>query len=227
MYIFHSDVLSSIHGRLKGCLPFTTESFFLLFALPAGPASTNTAQNQEAINGADKSSPGSCLVKTRACWPKQCVAADGKGGLGGGERGYVPGRQEGGGGGPQTHTLTNMGFLDHAHIVGAVTNAQGDVPCGLHQGRHQSLLLGGHPTADHCRTLLPHLHTHPATLTCSITGSVTRTHSITPSLLDARTHSHSLFHRWLACSRAHSLTPSLIQHCRCFVIPMSTFTART
>ena len=32
--------------------------------------------------------------------------------------------------------LTNMGFLDHAHIVGSIPDPKGGVPSGLHQGSH-------------------------------------------------------------------------------------------
>ena len=57
--------------------------------------------------------------------------------------------------------ITYVSLLDHAHVVGSVTDAHRHVPSVLDERCHQRLLLGRDSAAHHGCTCLPHLH--PAT----------------------------------------------------------------
>lgn len=53
--------------------------------------------------------------------------------------------------------VTYVCLLDHAHIVGAIADAQSGVAGALHECGHLGLLLRRHPTAHHRRACLTHL----------------------------------------------------------------------
>ena len=61
-----------------------------------------------------------------------------------------------------------MGLLDHAHIVGPISNAQGGVAPALDQGSDLRLLLWADSTAHHCRTLRSNLARAQGELWCNV-----------------------------------------------------------
>jgi hypothetical protein len=53
---------------------------------------------------------------------------------------------------------TDVCLLDHAHVVGAVADAERDAAAALYQVRDQRLLLWRHAAAQHRHALLANLH---------------------------------------------------------------------